>query len=302
MEWTSITTAISLDVIAICGIVITLIYWRRGSAVQAPPAAQVSSSTWSRVERAMTWVSFVLLIVLIGVLTISPKALAVIEPKEDVSIDFSLLATIFGILVTLLVTWQIYSTIVAKEQVESLSKKYDDLKNEVLKLGNGSRNVILGWNQYSLGEIMLNDGTLWGAYECFINALKLFSDSTLELNDEVIEDCFSNMDLCIDNVVDTDRDRSRENFYAHYADFDLENDNLFISVSGTDRISRGFKVHLMHLQRRRLGIRNLEPYFGHGNENIDGESISENERRNRLLRMVVEKENRLGTTHNRQRL
>lgn len=132
MEWTSITTAISLGVIAICGIVITFIYWRRGRAAQALPVVQTESSTWNRVERAMTWVSFVLLIVLIGVLTISPKALAVIEPKEGVSIDFSLLATIFGILVTLLVTWQIWQSIDTKDSLEYVARlrgEFDSMRS-----------------------------------------------------------------------------------------------------------------------------------------------------------------------------
>lgn len=100
---------------------------RRLSRINTQQTDQVlksSQSAWRNVERAVTWLSFVLVLIGIGYLTTIGK-------QEAKVADFSALATVMGVLVTLLVGWQIYSTIRSTEQIEKIENEFSRLEKSV---------------------------------------------------------------------------------------------------------------------------------------------------------------------------
>lgn len=211
--------------------------------------------------------------------------------KEDqITTDESVLVGIMSLLVTLLVAWQIYATIVAKEQVEKLNDKYDNLLREFLRLSDSSKHLMMGWHRFSMGESSLENEDYSDAYICYISALKYYAISNIELNDEMVSQCFYSMDYCIDEVIDTQQKKHKRKFFDKFPMFDASNDDLFEIVNGTDAISRAFKIELVHLQRRRNSINGGEEYIP---KSISRRIFGENDSKRFLLSKVKEKEAKL---------
>lgn len=210
-----------------------------------------------------------------------------IVKAEQITTDESVIISVFSLLVTLLVAWQIYATINAKEQVEKLTEKYDNLRAEFLKLGDGSKYLMMGWHRFSMGESSLENEDYLNAYICYISALKYYAISNIELNDEIISQCFGSMDFCIDGIIDTTQKKLKSEFFDKYSEFDSANNELFLIVSGTDVASRDFKIGLVHLQRRRNSINGGEEYLP---KSVSDRTFFKNGSKKYLLSKVKERE------------
>lgn len=147
MEWTSITSAISLGVIAICAIVLVAIFWRRRNA------------TIVMVERVITWITFISSLTILVLLT------TYIVPDNSDKISFSLVTSVMAILVTVLVGWQVWQAFVSREQINRIEDKVRDIEQTVqtrieeriksYDVGNSVlQNFIMGRSSIQLHEIV----------------------------------------------------------------------------------------------------------------------------------------------------
>lgn len=116
MEWTSITTAISLGVIAICSIVIVGLLWRKHS-----PALV-------RIERVITWITFLIMLISLGLLTTYEV------PDKSVKVEFSLIASVLAILVTVLVGWQVWQALISREQIRNIEARLRNLEQSTTQI------------------------------------------------------------------------------------------------------------------------------------------------------------------------
>lgn len=215
-----------------------------------------------------------------------------IVKAEKITTDESVIIGAFSLLVTLLVAWQIFATINTKEQVEKLTEKYDNLRAEFLKLGDGSKYLMMGWHRFSMGESSLENEDYLDAYICYISALKYYAISNIELNDEIVSQCFCSMDFCLDGIIDTTQKSLKNKFFDKYSEFDSANNELFAIVSGTDVVSRDFKIELIHLQRRRNSINSGEEYVP---KTVSVKPFLTNGSKKFLLSKVKEKEAQLSS-------
>lgn len=114
MEWTSITTAISLGVIAICSIVIVGLLWRKYSPAMV------------RIERVITWITFLVMLISLGLLTTYEV------PDKSVKVEFSLIASVLAILVTVLVGWQVWQALISREQIRDMETRIKDIEQNLV--------------------------------------------------------------------------------------------------------------------------------------------------------------------------
>lgn len=117
MEWTSsIFSAISLGIIAVCAIALVAIFWQR------------RNTTFTNIERVITWITFILSVIILVLLT------AHVVPERNNKIEFSLLTSVMAILVTVLVGWQVWQAVVAREEIREISNRVAREENRVSRL------------------------------------------------------------------------------------------------------------------------------------------------------------------------
>lgn len=186
--------------LALCFIALFLRRLSRGNTSPANQELNAPQSAWRNVERAVTWLSFVLVLIGIGYLTTIGK-------HEDKVTDFSALATVMGVLVTLLVGWQIYSTIEANKKIASIKNELTTHHHYV----NARIHFTQGQNlmQTTLSLISQNKsnntttnpafvGNLCVAYRNYLEALTHYLQSNKDI--KAINSCVSNMDVCLNNL------------------------------------------------------------------------------------------------------
>lgn len=162
--------------------------------------------------------------------------------------------TALGVLVTLLVAWQIYMTIVSKEEVSRMSEELNSIRNEHQRANRQNRNITMGWHRLTMGDVSLDDDSYVEAYCQYIQALKLFIDSPLSLDDELVENCLASMAACVDSVEDAQNERQiniKNKFINNNPKFDNENEELLNLVKKRERANRNFKKQLIYLKERR---------------------------------------------------
>lgn len=123
-------------------------------------------STWRNMERAVTWLSFVLVLIGVGYLTTIGK-------HEDRITDFSALATVMGVLVTLLVGWSIYQVIETKDSlrdITALRTDFTTLRSEIDILHQIHEAYVLSME----GEDIRREGHSSIAFEHHLNSAFLF--------------------------------------------------------------------------------------------------------------------------------
>lgn len=113
MEWTSPVAAISLGIIAVCSIVIVGLLWRKHS-----PALV-------RIERVITWITFLVMLISLGLLTTYEI------PDRSVKVEFSLIASVLAILVTVLVGWQVWQALISREQIRDIEMRMKGLEQNL---------------------------------------------------------------------------------------------------------------------------------------------------------------------------
>lgn len=191
---------LGLATFAICSIAWYLRRLSRGNTSPANRVLNAPQSAWRNVERAVTWLSFVLVLIGIGYLT-------TIGNHKDKVTDFSALATVMGVLVTLLVGWQIYSTIEANKKIASIKNELTTHHHYV----NARIHFTQGQNlmQTTLSLISQNKsnntttnpafvGNLCVAYRNYLEALTHYLQSNKDI--KAINSCVSNMDVCLNNL------------------------------------------------------------------------------------------------------
>lgn len=164
-----------------------------------------------------------------------------------------------GIMVTFLVAWQIYTTIISKEQVKELYNKLESIGNKYKIATQQNQNITKGWHRFTMGETSLDDGFYIEAYSLFIQALKHFIDSPLSLDDELVLDCLYSMEYCIEIQYEAKDKRSlnqKKRFIENYPKLDKENQSLFTLIKGNKKPHKDFLKHLIHLKRLREGLTN----------------------------------------------
>ena len=158
-----------LFILATLALYIIAWYLRRISRRNTPPTNQVLSSpqsTWHNMERAVTWLSFVLVLIGVGYLTTIGK-------HEDRATDFSALATVMGVLVTLLVGWSIYQVIETKDSLRDITVLRADftaLRSEIDILHQIHEAYVLSME----GEDIRREGHSSMAFEHHLNSAFLF--------------------------------------------------------------------------------------------------------------------------------
>lgn len=144
-------------------------YLRRLSRENTSSAIQVLNtpqSAWRNVDRAVTWLSFVLVLIGIGYLT-------TIGNNDDKVTDFSALATVMGVLVTLLVGWSIYQVIETKDSLRDITVLRTDfaaLRSEIDVLHQIHEAYV--WSME--GEDIRREGHSCVAFEYHMNSAFLF--------------------------------------------------------------------------------------------------------------------------------
>lgn len=107
---------------ALCCIALFIHRLSRGNTPLATQVLNSPQSAWHNVERVVTWLSFALALIGIGYLTTIGK-------QEAKVADFSTLATVMGVLVTLLVGWNIYQVIETKDSLNDVIRLRSDFNN-----------------------------------------------------------------------------------------------------------------------------------------------------------------------------
>lgn len=84
------------------------------------------------------------LVVCIISITLSVMAICIVLPRTDLAVDYlGLLTGILGILVTVLIGWNIYTIIDFKQEKERLHQYFEMQKDSVHKVGNDLRTVFM---------------------------------------------------------------------------------------------------------------------------------------------------------------
>lgn len=159
-------TLLGVATASLAAIAIRLWVQRRAVQPTTNQVANVPQSAWRNVERVVTWLSFVLL--LVGV-----SYLALIGKHQNNVTDFSALATVMGVLVTLLVGWSIYQVIETKDSLRdivTLRTEFNALRNELDILHQIHEAYVLCME----GEDIRREGHSSMAFEYQLNSAFLF--------------------------------------------------------------------------------------------------------------------------------
>lgn len=198
------------------------------------------------------------LLLSIGSIIISAACLPRAASEETPHYDYlGLVIGVLALFVTFLVAWQIYMTIVSREQVKELNAGVDKIKNEYRALSEQNRNVIMGWHRQTMGDISLEDGIYEDAYKQYIQALHLFVDSSIPLDDPIVKSCLYSMDLCLEEVSEAEKNgrvNVRPRFMENNTKFNQENDILYDKICAGNVEGREFKKYLIHLKDKRLAL------------------------------------------------
>lgn len=149
------------------------------------------SSAWHIWERAMAWLAFVLSIITIAYLSLSGNI--------NAASDFSTTATVLGILVTLLVTWNIYQVIDTKRSMEDvtvLRTEFNNIRRELDTLHQMHEAYVLA----SVGEDNRVQGRSTMAFEYFIRSAFIFTRD-LEHYTLRFMSSISSMDTAFDDLM-----------------------------------------------------------------------------------------------------
>lgn len=186
--------------LALCFIAWFLRGLSRGNTSPANRVLNSPQSAWHNVERAVTWLSFALILIGIGYL-------ATIGTHENKVTDFSALATVMGVLVTLLVGWQIYSTIEANKKIASIKNELTTHHHYVnARIHFTQGHTLMQTTLSHISQIKSSDtpinpayvGNLCVAYRNFLEALIHYLQSNKDI--KAINSCVSNMDVCLNNL------------------------------------------------------------------------------------------------------
>lgn len=123
-------------------------------------------SAWYNMERAITWVSFILVLLCIAYI-------ALFGNYKDNANNFSALGTIMGVLVTLLVGWSIYQVIETKDSLRdivALRTEFTTLRSEIDILHQIHEAYVLSME----GEDIRREGHSSMAFEHHLNSAFLF--------------------------------------------------------------------------------------------------------------------------------
>lgn len=170
--------------------------------MQQQPTQKTAWHTW---ERAMAWLAFLLSIVTIAYLS---SCGSIVEKS-----DFSTIATVLGILVTLLVTWNIYQVIDTKKSMEDvtvLRTEFTNIRRELDNLHQMHEAYVFA----ALGEDCRRDGNTWMGFDYFLRGAFIFLHD-LEHYDLRFMSAISSMQTCVDDLsraVIPDRDREKQQF------------------------------------------------------------------------------------------
>lgn len=180
-------------------------------------------------------------------------------PQKSADTDLmGVIVSVLSILITLLVAWQIYMTIVSKEQVKELSTEINSIRQDYNALNQQNRNITIGWHRLTIGDMSLDADDYVDAYNQYIQALKLFINSSLQLDDQLVKACISSMMACVDMVEEAENERQlnfKERFINNNPKFDKENDLLFELVNKREHVYRNFKKDLIYLKERRNALK-----------------------------------------------
>lgn len=157
-----------LAVVTISLAAIAIRLWTQKQSVQqiANQATNTSHLAWHNMERAITWVSFVLVLLCIAYI-------AVLGDYKDNVNNFSALGTIMGVLVTLLVGWSIYQVIETKDNLRdivTLRSEFNALRSEIDILHQIHEAYVLSME----GEDIRREGHSSMAFEYHLNSAFLF--------------------------------------------------------------------------------------------------------------------------------
>lgn len=146
-------------------------------------------STWRNAERAMIWVSFVLSLVVIGCICCWGGYR---------SSDFSAVATVLGIFVTLLVGWNIYQVIETKDSLNDVIRLRSDFNNI-----RGELDVLHEMHEAYVLSIVAENHRQHGrsamAFEDFMGSASIFLRD-LEHYDVRFMTALSSMQTCVDDL------------------------------------------------------------------------------------------------------
>lgn len=179
---------------------------RRRIATRAQMQQQSAQKTaWQTWERAMAWLAFLLSIVTIAYLSFRGDITANSESSTT--------ATVLGILVTLLVTWNIYQVIDTKRSMEDvtiLRTEFNNIRRELDTLHQMHEAYVFA----ALGEDCRRDGNTWMGFDYFLRGAFIFLHD-LEHYDLRFMSAISSMQTCVDDLSRTvipNRDREKQQF------------------------------------------------------------------------------------------
>lgn len=178
MEWTYITTAISLGVIALCVAILTFFCYHRRSNQQEYTFQFIPTYIYGIVERAISW------IILLGV-TI---AVIVLYNRTNISTNDNfagVLVTVLSILVTALIGWQILKSVQIEKHVRQSELAIERLKGSLRK-----RFRAYTWFQYHSKMISEKD---WDG--ALISSVTILSDIDLLEDEWLIAEMMDSLDI-----------------------------------------------------------------------------------------------------------
>lgn len=210
--WVISPNWLAWSLLAISAISLCFIAWymrqmivgRRITRVQMQQQS-TQRTAWHTWERAMTWLAFLLSIVTIAYLS---SCGSLVEKS-----DFSTTATVLGILVTLLVTWNIYQVIDTKRSMEDvtvLRTEFTNIRRELDNLHQMHEAYVFA----ALGEDCRRDGNTWMGFDYFLRGAFIFLHD-LEHYDLRFMSAISSMQTCVDDLSRAaipDRDREKQQF------------------------------------------------------------------------------------------
>lgn len=158
-------TLLGVATVSLAAIAIRL--WMQQQISQSPAIQEnAPQSAWGNIERAITWVSFILVLLCVSYI-------ALFGDYKDNANNFSALATVMGVLVTLLVGWSIYQVIETKDSLRdivALRAEFTTLRSEIDVLHQIHEAYVFSME----GEDIRREGHSSMAFEYHLNSAFLF--------------------------------------------------------------------------------------------------------------------------------
>lgn len=266
MAWTLLCVATA----SLVAIAIRLWVQRRAVQPTTNQAANAPQSLWRNVERVITWLSFVLVLIGVG-------CLALIDEHKNNVTDFSALATVMGVLVTLLVGWSIYQVIETKDSLRdivALRAEFNALRNELDILHQIHEAYVLSME----GEDVRREGHSSMAFEHHLNSAFLFMRDLVHYDMRFMH-ALALMRVSFDDVYRPAMGPRRievEQFILRRERYISQLEELLRQIRGRIRFAEQAEHELTELID---SIRNLQPLRNNFDEEGAPSNPTQNERR-----------------------